>query len=80
MAISGIVFVHDDVEAPVQGVLDRPVRAGDMAETLGRQRRAEQVVGRLGGHLGAGLTGSDHLADGGEAGPVVDLLQPADVG
>src|SRR4051794_20774218 len=79
-AISGIVFVHDDVEAPVQAVFDRPVRAGDMAEALGRQRRAEQVVGRLGGHLGAGLPGSDHLADGVQAGPVVNLLQPSDVG
>ena len=62
----------------MQGVLDRPVRAGDMAEPLGRQRRAEQVIGRLGGHLGSGLPGSDHLANGGEAGPVVNLLQPAD--
>src|SRR3954454_15145048 len=39
-AVSGIVFVHDDVEAPVQAVLDRPVRAGGVAEALGRQRRA----------------------------------------
>ena len=79
-AISGIVFVHDDVEAPVQGVLDRPMRAGDMAEPLGRQRRAEQVVGGLGGHLGTGFAGSDHLADSVQAGPVVDLLQPSNVG
>ena len=38
-AIAGVVLVHDDVEAPVQGVLDRPMRAGDLAEPLGRQRR-----------------------------------------
>ena len=72
------VLVHDDVEAPVQGVLDRPMRAGDLAEPLGRHRRAEQIIGCLRGHLGAGLPGSDHLANGGEAGPVVNLLQPAD--
>ena len=43
-AIAGVVLVHDDVEAPVQGVLDRPMRAGDLAEPLGRQRRAEQIL------------------------------------
>jgi hypothetical protein len=35
-AISGIVFVHDDVEAPVEGVLDRPMGAGDLTEAVGR--------------------------------------------
>jgi hypothetical protein len=58
----------------VQGVLDRPMRAGDLAEPLGRHRRAEQIIGCLGGYLGAGLPGSDHLADGGEAGPLVVFL------
>ncbi|MCC2690741.1 MAG: hypothetical protein K0S21_3544, partial [Rhizobiaceae bacterium] len=54
--------------------------AGDLTEALGRQRRAEQIVDGLGGHLGAGFAGSDHLADGGEAGPLMTFSQPADVG
>jgi hypothetical protein len=74
-----LVLVHDDIEPPVQRVLDTPVCAGDLVEVLGRERRAQQVIGCFGRGLGAGLAHAGQLADGGEAGPVVVLLQPVDV-
>src|SRR5438552_7122821 len=41
---SNLILVHNNIEDPVESVLDAPMRANRPAETLGRQTRAEQVV------------------------------------
>ena len=46
-----LIFVHNDIEPPVQTVLDLPVRADDGVQALRRDGLAEQVEGRLGGGL-----------------------------
>ncbi len=52
-AISGpgavLIFIHRHVQSPVRAVLDAPVLANRLTESLRRQFRTEQVVGRLGG-------------------------------
>src|SRR3954471_24162310 len=55
LARSGVVFVEDDVEGPVQVVLDRPMRP-DGVEELARAEaaREQEVAGRLGGGAVAG--------------------------
>ncbi len=75
-----LVFVHDDIEPPVQLVLDPPMRPGDLVQAVGEECGAEQVVGGLGRCPCGGLADAMHLADGGQPRPGVPLLQPADVG
>ena len=55
LARAGVVFVEDDVEGPVQVVLDRPMRP-DGVEELARAEaaREQEVAGRLGGGAVAG--------------------------
>lgn len=78
-AVSRLILVHDDIEDPVQAVLDAPVGADDRPETLGRKRRAEQIIGRFGGGFGGGFAAVVSSNDG-QAGPLMIVLQPADVG
>ena len=73
-AISGLVLVHGDIEDPMEAVFDAPMAAGDVAEALGGERRAEQVVGGLGGELGTDLTAALDLGDGRESRPGVLFL------
>jgi hypothetical protein len=47
---------------------------GNLAETLGRERGAEQVVGGFGSNFAAGFSIADNLADGGQSRPCVQLL------
>src|SRR3954469_8633230 len=79
-AISGIVLIHNHVQDPMQVVFDRPMGPRCVPESFRRQRRAQQVIGRLGGDLGCRFTGAGDLADSGEARPLMKLLQPGDVG
>src|SRR3954451_21199478 len=77
---SGLVFIHGHVENPVQAVLHSPMGAGHLAEVLGAERSAEQVVGGFRTDLGADLAGADHPANGRQPRPGMSLLQPGDVG
>ena len=52
-AVSRLILVHDDIEGPVEAVLDAPVGADDRAKALDRERRAEEIVGRFGGGFAA---------------------------
>src|SRR5439155_14194099 len=61
-AVAGLIFIHDDVEAPVQPVLDAPMRAYDSVAARGGQGGAEQVIGGLGRGFGGEFAGSDVLA------------------
>ena len=75
-----LVLIHHDIKPPVQPVFHAPMLAGHVVEALGGQRRGEQIIGRLGGGLGCGFADAGDLTDGGEAGPMMGLLQPADLG
>ena len=63
----------------MEAVLDAPVLTGDFAEAFGAQRRAEQVVSRLGGDFVTALAGPQDLADGRQARPGMLLLEPGDI-
>ena len=54
--------------------------ACDLGEATRGERRTEQVIRRLGAGLASHFAVADHLADGGEARPLMLFLQPADVG
>jgi hypothetical protein len=75
-----LILTHADIEPPMQSVFDSPVAAGDRAETFGRQRGTQEIIGRLGGGLAAVLPYPFHLADRRKPWPAMDLLQPVDVG
>src|SRR3954466_11905410 len=79
-AVSGIVLIHNHVQDPMQVVFDCPMGPCRVPESFRRQWRAQQVIGRLGGDLGCRFTGAGDLADGGEARPLMEFLQPSDVG
>lgn len=53
------VFLHDGVENLVQLVCTTPMGARNPAETFGRHRRAEQLIGGLGCCFGLALAGAD---------------------
>jgi hypothetical protein len=76
--ISGLILVHDDIENPMELILHPPMRAHHLSKAFGRQRRTQEVVGRLRRRLGAGFTRPDDLADGAQTGPLMLVLQPAD--
>ena len=40
-----LIFIHDDIEPPVQSVFDPPVLAGDLVEAFAGQGCAEQIIG-----------------------------------
>jgi len=40
-----LIFIHDDIEPPVQPVFDPPVLAGDLVEAFAGQGCAEQIIG-----------------------------------
>jgi hypothetical protein len=73
------VLVEDDIEHPVQAVLDLPVGAHDREETGGGERPREQVV--AGGERGPAvlLARGGDLADRPEAGKFVGFGEPGDV-
>ena len=73
------VLVHDDVQNPMEAVLDPPVVAGEFQQPLRRDLRAHDEVAD--GSLRLALPLADCLdpADGLEAGPIMPLLQPADI-
>src|SRR5207244_2227101 len=79
-AVAGLIFIHDDVEAPVQPVLDAPMRAYDSVAARGGQGGAEQVIGGLGRGFGGEFAGSDDLGNGGQSGPPMLFLQPSNIG
>jgi hypothetical protein len=76
---SVLVLIHHDIKPPVQLIFNAPMLADHVVEALGGQRCAEQVIGRLSGGLGRGFADAGDLADGGQARPMVDLLQPVDL-
>ena len=73
------VLVHDDVENPMQAVLDPPVAADELRQPLRRNLRAHDEVAD--GPLRPALPLSDRLdpADGLEAGPAVPVPQPSGI-
>ena len=70
LAVSGLILVHDDVEHPVQGVLDAPVATHDGIEALWREGLAEQVAACLDRRLAVDFAAGGDLADGRKARPV----------
>src|SRR5690349_16297452 len=48
LAVAGAVLVEDDVEHPMELVLDGPVGAHDLEQLVGRERLGEQEVSGLG--------------------------------
>ena len=75
-AVPRLIFVHGDVETPVQAILDGPMRTDDLTEPPGDERLAEQIVGAFGGRLIGGLADTDNLADRSQTWPAMVLLQP----
>lgn len=69
LAVSGSVLVEDDIEHPVELVLDGPMGSNDLQYPLGWDRLGEQDVS------GLGLFGFAV-----ESAPTVDLGQGADAG
>ena len=61
-------------------VFDRPVGPDDLAEALGGQSRADEIIGCFHGGFSPGLAGPDDFADGLEPRPVMVFLEPADRG
>src|SRR4051794_32186683 len=74
LAVSGLILVHSHVEDPMQAVLNPPMGAGHLAEALGTERSAQQVVGGFGADLGADLASADHAANGSQPRPGMSLL------
>jgi len=56
------------------------MRANDLVEAFGRQRRAEQIIGGFGGCLAGGFANAFDLANGGQARPLMVFDQPGDIG
>ena len=79
LAGSVSVFVHLDIEAPVQPVFDAPMSPGDGIEALGRERLAEQVVGGFARGLLGALAGPGNFGVRLQPRPLMLLLQPLDV-
>ncbi len=82
-AVAGAVLVHVDIEHPVEAVFDAPMGAGGLVQALGREGFGEQIVGGLGGRR-VGVRALEfaraaNCADGFQAGPVMDVLQPTDI-
>ena len=73
------ILAHDDVQNPVEAILDPPVVARELQQPLRRNLRAHDVVAD--GPLRPALQLADGLdpADGLEAGPIMPVLQPADI-
>jgi hypothetical protein len=78
-AVAAGICIHCDVEHPVQGVLDGPVRAGGGVEAGGGHRRAEQVICCFLCGFQRNIAPSGDCADGLEAGPGMGLREPADL-
>ena len=51
----------------MQPVFDAPMRADDCVEALGRQRRAEQIIGGIEGCFARGCADAFDLANSGQA-------------
>src|SRR5215831_17107019 len=79
-AISGLILIHNDVEAPMESIFDAPMGTHDIGEALGGQGCAEKVIGCLGRGLGGEFTDADDFADGRQSGPLMPLLEPSDIG
>src|SRR3954452_2201851 len=76
---SGLVFIHGHVENPMQTVLHPPMGAGYLAEVLGAERGAQQVVGGFATDLVAPLAAAAHAANSSQPRPGMLFLQPSDV-
>ena len=64
----------------MQPIFDATMRANDLVEASGRQRRAEQIIGGLERCCAGGFADAFDLADSGQAGPLMVFDQPCDVG
>ena len=73
------VLVHDDVQNPAEAVLDLTVVAGELQRPLRRDLRAHDVVADGSLLLALPLADRLDLADGLEAGPAAQFLQPTDI-
>ena len=82
-SVAGAVLVHVDVEHPVEAVFDAPVVAGVLVQALGRDGFGEEIVGGLCRRRASvdafGFARAANSADGFQAGPAMDVLQPIDI-
>jgi hypothetical protein len=63
-----------NIQPPVQAILHAPVLAHDFVESLGRQSRTQQIIGRLGGGLFGRFANAFHFANSLQSGPLMLLL------
>src|SRR5450756_872894 len=80
LAVSGLIFVHDHVEHPMELVLDAPMAAHDGIEAFRREGLAEEIAAGLDRRSTIDLAGSSDLSDCLQARPVMALLEPFNVG
>src|SRR6185437_13763859 len=71
-----LVLVEDDIKHPVNLILDPPMATRRLAESLGFERRTEQVVATLGGPLLSNAPLCFDHADGLKPWPVVVRIEP----
>src|SRR5262245_39235941 len=74
-----VVFSEDDVEHPMQAVLDAPVQPGSAAQFKGAAFAAADVVGHLATLHAIDPPEACHPDDGPQVGPVVPAADPTEV-
>ena len=79
-SVAVLVFVHHDVQTPVEPVFDPPMRTGHRVEALGGHCLAEQVIRCLDLGFSGGLSRTGDLADANQSRPFMRMLEPADLG
>src|SRR5688572_8257396 len=70
-----VVFVEDDIERPMQLVLDAPMAAHRLEQALGAEHARQEIIAR--GAAGPSIDGALRYdpADGGELGEAMGLAQ-----
>src|SRR5882724_5613889 len=77
-SVSGLILVEDDIERPMEVVLDGPMLSGDLPEACRGHWRAQEIIGCFHGRFSGGFAGPDDFADGLEPGPLMIFLEPVD--
>ena len=78
-SIACLVLAHDDVEDPVQLVLDPPMAAGEVVEFGGGEPPGGDVVTFASRGLAVDLAPSDKFSQARQAGPAEALAMPLDI-
>src|SRR5665811_1403655 len=76
LAVSGLIFVHDHVEHPMELVLDAPMAAHDVIEAFRREGLAEEIAAGLDRRSTIDLAGSSDLSDCLQALSLIHISEP----